>query len=153
MEPDHQLNNVNEITDNEREAALAKYHIIQPFLQNVKTIAAICEAQQLSRRTISRWIANYREYGFAGLLPAKRHDKGKTRSCSLDVRQLIEGIYLQNRHLSRASIYRKAQAATSELNISCPSYRTICSMIAKIPEDMVVLAHQGSKQYKPPIFI
>ena len=34
MEPDHQLNNVNEITDNEREAALIKYHIIQPFLQN-----------------------------------------------------------------------------------------------------------------------
>ena len=148
MEPDHQLNNVNEITDNEREAALIKYHIIQPFLQNAKTIATICEAQQLSRRTISRWIANYREHGFIGLLPAKRHDKGKTRSCSLEVRQLIEGIYLQNRHLSRASIYRKVQAATSELNTSCPSYRTTCSIIAKIPEDMVVLAHQGTKQYK-----
>lgn len=148
MEPNHQLNNANEITDNEREEVLIKYRIIQPFLQNVKTLATICEEQQLPRRTISRWVANYRKYGFIGLLPAKRHDRGKTRSCSLHVQQLIEGIYLQNRHLSRASIYRKVQATTSELNTPCPSYRTICSIIAKIPEDMVVLAHQGTKQYK-----
>ena len=148
MKPDHQLNNINEITDSEREDALIKYRIIQPFLQNVKTLAIICEEQRLSRRTISRWVANYRKYGFIGLLPAKRHDTGKLRSCSSYVQQLIEGIYLQNRHLSRASIHRKVQATTAELNTPCPSYRTICSIIAKIPEDMVVLAHQGTKQYK-----
>ena len=148
MELDHQLNSINDITDNEREGALRKYHIIQPFLENVKTIAIICKEQQLSRRTISRWVANYRKHGFIGLLPIKRHDKGKTRSCSLEVQQLIEGVYLQNRHLSRASIYRKIQAITSEFNTHCPSYRTICSIIAKMPEDMVVLAHQGTKQYK-----
>ena len=67
MKPDHQLNNINEITDSEREDALIKYRIIQPFLQNVKTLAIICEEQRLSRRTISRWVANYRKYGFIGL--------------------------------------------------------------------------------------
>lgn len=148
MEPNHQLNNVSDISDDEREEALIKYRIIQPFLQNIKTITIICEEQQLSRRTISRWIANYRKDGSIGLSPAKRHDTGKFRSCSSYVQQLIEGIYLQNQHLSRASIYRKVKSTTSELNTACPSYRTICSIIAKIPEDMVVLAHQATKQYK-----
>ncbi|MBX9865300.1 MAG: helix-turn-helix domain-containing protein [Burkholderiales bacterium] len=67
MEPNHQLNNVSDISDDEREEALIKYRIIQPFLQNIKTITIICEEQQLSRRTISRWIANYRKDGFIGL--------------------------------------------------------------------------------------
>ena len=33
MEQDHQLNNLNDITGNERDEALWKHNIIQPFLQ------------------------------------------------------------------------------------------------------------------------
>lgn len=148
MEPDHQLINSDNITDNEQKEALIKYRIIQPFLQNIKTLSTICKEQNLSRRTISRWVANYRGYGFIGLVRLQRQDKGKPRCCSVNIRQLIEGIYLQNRHLSRASIYRKIQTTAAELNVNCPSYRTICSIIAQIPNDMVVLAHQGTKTYK-----
>jgi len=53
MEPNHRSNSTNGITDNEREEALIKYRIIQPFLQKVKTLAAICEGHKSPRRTIS----------------------------------------------------------------------------------------------------
>ncbi len=114
-------------------------------MQKNKTLPIICNEQDLSLRTLKRWVANYRKNGLLGLAYSRRDDSG-SRRCSTELQQFIEGLYLQNSHLSKASIYRKVQA--SKLGIDCPSYRTICSIIAEIPKSMAVLAHDGTKSYK-----
>ena len=108
-------------------------------------MATICGEQQLSSRTIKRWVANYRKSGLLGLVRISRNDKNN-RHCSNELQHFIEGLYLQNPHLSKASIYRKI--CNSKFNSICPSYRTVCSIIAQIPNSMTVLAHQGPKSYK-----
>lgn len=142
---DKQLVSVNELSDKKRDIALNKYYIIQPFLQKNKTLSTICNEHDLSLRTLKRWVANYRKNGLLGLAHSRRDDNG-SRRCSTELQQFIEGLYLQNPHLSKASIYRKIQ--TSKLSIDCPSYRTVCSIIAEIPKSMIVLAHDGTKSYK-----
>lgn len=137
--------NNNILTDKERDNALHKYYIIQPFLQKSKKLSTICEEQKLSLRTLKRWVSNYYKKGLLGLARTPRKDKNNRR-CSTELQHFIEGLYLQNPHLSRASIYRKVCA--SKFNIDCPSYRTICSIIAQIPLSMTVLAHNGTKSYK-----
>src|SRR3990167_3738173 len=135
---------ISQLSNKERDAALAKYHIIQPYIQKTRKLLAISHEQNISLRTLNRWITNYCKKGLLGLARSARKDNGDRR-CSTEIQQFIEGLYLQNRHLSKASIYRKSQE--SKLSAKCPSYRTICSIIAQIPKIMTALAHDGTKSY------
>lgn len=141
----HQASGTRELSEKERDVALSKYYIIQPFLQNSKKLAAISNEHNLSIRTLKRWVTNYYKKGLLGLARVPRKDKDNRR-CSIELQHFIEGFYLQSPHLSRASIYRKI--STSQFNNECPSYRTVCSIIAQIPTSMTVLAHDGTKSYK-----
>lgn len=140
--------NLSVLTEKQRDNALAKFRIIQPYIEDKSTLTQICSNQRLSIKTVSNWVSRYRKHGLAGLARKARSDQGSPRICSAQTKALIEGIHLKNRHLSRASIYREVKKHTESLELPTPSYRTICSIIKSIPKDMVTLAHGGRKDYK-----
>jgi putative transposase len=139
---------LNELSTEQRNIALNKYYIIQPFLQKTKALTTICKESKLSLRTVSSWVKHYRQNGFIGLVRKIRNDSGIRRCCSKKLQSLIEGIYLKTPHLSMTNIYKKIKEYAIEYNLSYPSYRTCCIIIKEIPKDLSILAHEGSKKYK-----
>lgn len=66
-------------SDEQRQAAMAKYKMIKPNLDYTKSLAEISKDGGIPLRTLQRWKKNYQEDGLIGLVHKKRFDRGKTR--------------------------------------------------------------------------
>ncbi|WP_339052467.1 helix-turn-helix domain-containing protein [Candidatus Lariskella endosymbiont of Epinotia ramella] len=148
MDTGKNTNNLSKYSETQRNEALRRYKLIESFLCKKEALAVICSRHKLALRTARRWIADYKKQGLEGLIRQKRNDIAKRRSISNEIQQIAEGIYLQNAHLSISSIYRKVKEYATGQDQKCPSYRTICNLIKKLPTPMVTLAHHGDKAYK-----
>lgn len=148
MSIDKNTGSLNKYSKTQRDGALKKYKLIEPFLNQEDSLSAICHRHKVSIRTARRWVAAYKKQRLEGLIRQKRKDIGKKRSVSDEMQLIIEGMYLQNAHLSIKSIYRKIRENASKNNQLYPSYRTLCNLINELPKSMVTLAHHGSKAYK-----
>ncbi len=78
---------LSQYSDEERQEALRKYRLIEPFLQKEKSLNVLHKEHQLPLRTARRWVAHYRQHGFGALMRQDRKDKGirylSHRICSL----------------------------------------------------------------------
>jgi transposase InsO family protein len=81
--------------DRVREEGLKRYRIIVPLLD--KSLAEcekrqirrlICTQEDLSERTLRRYVADFKRQGFDGLLPRERKDKGLCKSIPEEALQL-----------------------------------------------------------------
>ena len=95
------------LSEEQRTRALERLTIIRPALEKEITQAEIARTQQISLRTVQRWIKNYREQGLAGLADAVRADKGTSRKLPPTAIHLVEGLALQTPPRSAASIHRQ----------------------------------------------
>lgn len=84
---------LNELSDTERAQALARFQIVQPFLEGQTLLTAIAQEQAVTLRTLQRWVSRYRKQGLAGLVRKRRTDRGQHR-LEPHVQQLIEGLAL-----------------------------------------------------------
>jgi putative transposase len=73
--------------DQGREAGLRRYRIIVPLLdeslaecEKRQIRRLICTQEGISARTLRRYVANYKQQGFDGLMLRERKDKGSSRS-------------------------------------------------------------------------
>lgn len=140
--------NMNPISDEGKLESLKKFKIIEPILKKEKKISDVSKEEKIHFRTIQNWIKKYKKYGFVGLNRNKRNDAGIKRVCTEEVQNIIEGIYLRNSHLSKASIFRKLKDFTQKYNFKHPSYKTVCNIISSMPKDLVTLAHEGAQAYR-----
>ena len=95
------------VIDTGREEALKRYSLISPLLEEGLCAAELArrrclllEREEMSERTLRRWIASYKQDGFNGLVRQKRIDKGVSKSISPEVLSLAEQI---RRELPRRS--------------------------------------------------
>lgn len=148
MEHNGQQKHSDTLTQEQKEQALCKYRLIQPYLQKQKLLTTLCKEERIPLRTAKTWVFLYRKYGLKALARKTRTDKGKDRRILPNLRLLIEGMHLKSPHLSRAVIYRQIKKHQEEKQLPCPKYRTVCSILNKLPSSMITLAHQGNKVYK-----
>jgi putative transposase len=148
MDNDLQVRELSSLTSTQREQATKRYRLIEPYLKEKATLKSICKKHDLSLRTVSYWVQKYLHYGLAGLARKARADKGHHRLVHPDMQQLIEGIYLKYPHLSFAAIYRRIQKHQNDGQHPIPAYRTVCSILSSLPDDIVTLAHKGNSAYK-----
>jgi putative transposase len=139
---------LSELSEIQRNDALVKYRLIEPFLKKEITLKRLCEQNEISLKTVSTWITQYRKLGLIGLSKKSRLDKGTRRSCTTEIKHFIEGLHLKKPHLSYASLYRQVREYTQKNNKPFPCYRTLCSIINRLPKPLTVLAQEGSKSYK-----
>lgn len=108
-------------SDIENEMALFRYNLIAPLINGTyrdRSIAAYCHRVALetytlpegstrtySFETIRWWLRKYKEEGFDGLYTGTRNDKGKMRSLSSEVQQVIVNKKTENFRKTATSIY------------------------------------------------
>ncbi len=80
--------------EHEREAALARYRLLRPHLEEGVLAARVAREQGIVLRTAQRWLRRYREDGVVGLVRRPRADCG-TLTFPPDLVRLIEGLALQ----------------------------------------------------------
>lgn len=136
------------LTDKQREEALMKYRIIEPFLKGEKTLKLVCDTNELSLKTASTWVRRYKQSDLEGLARKARIDQGKRRCCSINILQFIEGLHFKKPHLSLANLHRLTKEYADKNQLKAPSYRTVCDIIHQIPEPLSTLAHEGDAVYK-----
>jgi transposase InsO family protein len=95
------------VIDTGREEALKRYALISPLIEEgicaaelARRRCLLVEREEVSARTIRRWIASYKKEGFNGLVRQERNDKGVSKSISPDALALAEQI---RRELPRRS--------------------------------------------------
>jgi transposase InsO family protein len=105
------------VLDNAREKALKRFSLIAPLLEEGLSVEelgqrrrVLLDRENLSERTLRRWLASYREKGFDGLMRQERTDKGQSKSIPEEV-------------LAQAGQYR--------LELPSRSAGTICYMLKR----------------------
>jgi putative transposase len=63
------------LTEDQRRAALARFQILRPYLEEGVPLTRIAQEQGLSVRTLNRWAADYHRLGLAGLCRKSRNDR------------------------------------------------------------------------------
>src|SRR6516225_5968604 len=134
------------LTEDQRRAALARFQILRPYLEEGVPLARIAQEHSLSVRTLNRWAADYHRLGLAGLCRKSRNDRDQ-RKMSLTLQQFIEGLALHRPHLSAAAVHREAALIAARLGEPVPSYRTVHMVIHGLEPALVMLAHDGAKAY------
>ena len=97
----------NNVIEAGREEALKRFALIAPLLEEGISVAEsaqircmLLEREEISERTLRRWLASYRQEGFDGLVRQERCDKGVSKSISPEALEMAEEI---RRELPRRS--------------------------------------------------
>ena len=76
-----------QVIGTEREEALRRFALISPLLEEGISAAEVAqrrcvllEREEISERTLRRWIASYKTGGFNGLMRQERNDKGVSKT-------------------------------------------------------------------------
>jgi len=143
----NQDQNLVALSEAAREQALARFHILEPFLTDQVSLSQISRIHGIPLRTVQRWAANYRRGGLTALARKPRSDRGQRRVAP-ELQGLIEGLALQKTRPSVAAIHRQAAQVASSQGWSIPSYRCVYDIVHSLEPGMVTLAHEGSKAYQ-----
>lgn len=133
-------------SNEQRQAAVAKYKMIKPNLDYKKSLAEVSEEHGIPLRTLQRWKKHYLEEGLIGLVHKTRSDSGKTR-LDPDVISEIESLFFAHRKMSIATIHRKIHDFCSGKQFVPPSYNQVYKIIKALPSSIRTLAHEGDKAY------
>lgn len=139
---------LSQLSEEEKNNAFHKYKIIEPYITKSSTLKSVAAMSGISLRTLNIWIKKYRNSGVAGLARKTRNDKGTTRVYDIQLQKAIEGIYLSGQHLTSANIHHLIKRYCQHKNLTSPSYRTVCKIIERIPDDLITLGIQGTKAYQ-----
>ena len=90
-----------------RETALERFQIIQPCLEQDRSLSVIAKEAGIPYRTVHRWISRYRQFGLAGLARKPREDRGKRRALPPQLLEITEALALQSPPMPIAAIHRR----------------------------------------------
>jgi len=135
------------LTEAERAAALARFHQLEPFLEEGIPLTHLAATAGIPLRTARRWVARYRQLGLAGLARQRRADHGHQRFPPHLV-QLIEGLALRRPPPTVATIQRQAAAVAQREDWPVPSYSTVYALVGALDPALVTLAHDGPAAYR-----
>ena len=84
---------------------------------------------------------------FAGLKRDQRSDLGKSK-IPVELKGLIEGLFLQSPPMPGSTIHRKIQDICKQQKWPIPSYSSVHRMLTSLEPAIVTLAQEGKKAYK-----
>ena len=135
------------LSDTIRTAALERFHLIRPFLEDGVPLPTLARQHGLSLRTARRWVQRYRAGGLVALSPRPRADKGARRALPPPLVQLVEALALHKPAPSIATIHRKVAALATAQGRHVPSYDVVHDIVRQLDPALVTLVHAGSKAY------
>ncbi|TMC16635.1 MAG: helix-turn-helix domain containing protein, partial [Chloroflexi bacterium] len=137
-----------ELSEEERKSAYERYEQLRPCLEYGVSQAEVARREGISLKNIQRWVGRYRREGLVGLARRQRSDAGKRRGIPDECVGLIEGLALQRPKRSAASIHRQVEVIAKSQGWPSLSYGRVYAIIAEMDPELVMLAHEGSRQYQ-----
>jgi len=98
-------------------------------------------------RTAQRWVERYRKPGLAALARKGRADEGGRRVYSQRILEAIEGLALERPPLPITAIYKQVKLFADSIGETVPSYPAVHRIVRKLPASLLMLAHEGGKDY------
>ena len=135
------------LSEEARNLALDRFRILQPHLEQSRSLQSVALAAGIPYRTAHRWLPQYRQFGLAPLARKTRIDRGARRVASDELKRAIEGLALQKPPLPIAALYRQVRTIAQQRGETAPSYSVVYDIVHRLPADLVTLAHEGSKAY------
>jgi putative transposase len=135
------------LSEGSRKLALDRFRLLQPHLEQSRPLRQLAAEAEIPLRTAQRWVAQYKRFGLAALARKKRDDRGVRRAVTEKVKEAIEGLALQRPPLPVTALCRQVQRLAQGLGELPPSYSVVYDVVHKLPADLLVLAHEGSKAY------
>src|ERR1700674_3087802 len=130
-----------------REVALERFRIIQPCLEQDRSLSLIAKNAGIPYRTIHRWMTQYRRFGLVALARKGREDRGKRRALSPRLLEIVEALALETPPLPIAAIYRRICQIAQHTGCAVPSYDVVYEVVRQVPAGLLTLAHEGEKAY------
>jgi len=124
------------LTDQQRQEALDRFHLLQPCLEEGVPLAEVARAREIPYRTAKRWLRQYRQQGLAGLVRQPRKYRGQPRLPAPLVR-LIEGLALRRPPPSVASIQRQVAGVAPAQGWPTPSYDCVYDIVRGLDPGLV----------------
>lgn len=134
------------LMEEKREQALARYQILQPYLEGHCPLQQVAQQHQTKYRTLQRWVNRYRRFGLVGLAHQPRQDRGQRR-LEPELEKLIVGLALQKTKLTIAAIHRQVVTVAAQQGWAVPGYDCVYETVKAINPALMKLAQEGSKAY------
>ena len=135
------------LSDAEREEALARYRILQPFLADEATLTEVAAELDVTERTAWRWVTRYREAGLAGLVRKRRVDQGQLH-IHPQLIKLVEGLVLQRAKPNIAAVHRRVNEIAEQQGWEAPNYQAVYRIARSLDPALVTMAHEGESAYR-----
>ena len=135
------------LQESAREIALERFRIIQPYLEQDRSLSVIARNAGIPYRTIHRWLTRYRRSGLAALARKARQDRGKRRTLSPQLLEVVQALALEVPPLPIAAIYRRICQIAQKTDKVVPSYDVVYEVVREVPAGLLTLAHEGNKAY------
>lgn len=135
------------LSEAQRQQALERFRLLQPHLEEGRSLVQTASEAGIPYRTAQRWVALYRQFGLAGLVRKARADRNERRALSPEMEQVVEGLALQWPPLPVATLYRQVFRIAEGRGEKPPSYGVVYDIVRRLAADLVTLAHEGTKAY------
>jgi putative transposase len=136
------------LSESARKIALDRFRLLQPHLEGKRTLKALALDAGIGYRTAQRWVMRYRRCGLAGLARNDRADRGRRRTITLALKEILEALALQKPPMPIAALHRQLCRIALERGQPAPNYKAVYRVVRHLPADLVMLAHEGSKAYR-----
>jgi putative transposase len=83
------------VSEAARDLAMSRFRVIQPYLEQKRSLESVAVDAELSFRTVQRWVSSYRKFGLVALVRESRDDRGGRRVVSTKIKAAIEGPALE----------------------------------------------------------
>jgi putative transposase len=135
------------VSEAARDLAMSRFRLIQPYLEQRRSLQLVAADAKLSFRTAQRWVSQYRNLGLAAFVRKSRDDRGACRVVSPKIEAAIEGLALERPPLPIRSIGRQVRHFAEATGEPMPRYGTVYDLVREVPTGLLTLAHSGGKAY------
>jgi putative transposase len=95
------------VSEAARDLAMSRVRLIQPYLEQGRSLQLVAADANLSFRTAQRWASQYRKLGLGAFVRKSREDRATRRVVSQKIKAVIEGLALERPPLPIRSICRQ----------------------------------------------
>lgn len=130
------------------DSALALSKLLARFFTGEATVNEIAREAKVSTRTVWRKLQAVDARGLKGLHRACRSDKGRRRSLSTKLQEVIEGLFLKSPKPTVTWVWEQVLEACAKNKEKAPSYSLVAEVCRQLDRRLKVLAHDSEEAYE-----
>ena len=134
------------LTEEAQKLALDRFRLLQPHLEDGRSLKAVAAAAQIPFRTAQRWVSLYRQFGLTALARKKRTDIGQHPRFRQSSRKPSRASRYRNRRW-RSRRFAARLGGSRKAWVRTRRYWVVYRIVSALPADLVTLAHEGTKAY------